>query len=308
MARNRKGTPIHGWLAVDKPSGLSSSAVVGAVKKLTGAAKVGHGGTLDPLATGVLPIALGEATKMVAYAMDGTKVYRFTVRWGEARATDDAEGPVTATSPVRPGTDAITAALAAFVGDIAQVPPAFSAVKIEGERAYARARRDEAVTLAPRPVRIEDFRLIAVPDSDHAIFEVRSGKGAYMRSLARDLAVKLGTCGHIASLRRTRVGPFGEERAISLDKLASVGHSPGLAELLAPVETVLADIPAVALTEAEARRLKHGQPISVLPVAGRTPLTHIDQDAVVRAMAEGRLVALARIRGGEIRPVRVINL
>jgi tRNA pseudouridine55 synthase len=307
MAR-RRGTPIHGWLAIDKPSGLSSSAVVSAVKRLTGAAKVGHGGTLDPLATGVLPIALGEATKMVAYAMDGTKVYRFTVRWGEARTTDDAEGPVTATSPRRPDRDAITAALTTFLGDIEQVPPAFSAVKVAGERAYARARRAEAMSLPPRTVRIEAFRLLAIPDSDHATFEVTCGKGAYMRSLARDLAIKLGTYGHIVALRRTRVGPFGEEDAISLDKLASLGHSPGLAELLAPVETVLADIPALALTAAEARRLKHGQPVSVLPVAGRTPLTHIDQDAVVRAMAEGRLVALARIRGGEIRPLRVINL
>jgi tRNA pseudouridine55 synthase len=307
VARRRRGIPIHGWLAIDKPAGLSSNAVVGRVRRVTGADKVGHGGTLDPLATGVLPIALGEATKTVAYVMDGAKVYRFTVRWGEARSTDDAEGTVTATSPVRPDAAAIEAVLPGFVGAIQQVPPAFSAVKIEGERAYARARRAETVALEPRPVRIDSFRLLARPDADHATFEVGCGKGAYMRSLARDLAVKLGTYGHIATLRRVCVGPFREEDAISLDKLSLLGHSPALETLLKPVETVLDDIPALALTVAEARRLRHGQPIAVLPVASRTPLTHIDPNTVVRAMAEGRLVALARIKGGEIRPVRVIN-
>jgi tRNA pseudouridine55 synthase len=308
MARRRGGRPIHGWLVIDKPAGLSSSAVVGRVRKLTGAAKVGHGGTLDPLATGVLPVALGEATKTVAYAMGGTKVYRFTIRWGEARTTDDAEGEVTATSPVRPDPAAVRAALPAFVGLIRQVPPRFSAVKVEGVRAYALARAEEAVELTPREVRIDRFTLVAAADRDHAEFEVVCGKGAYMRSLARDLAGRLGTVGHIAALRRLRVGPFTETDAISLDNLATLGHSAALETHLKPVETALDDIPALALTGAEARRLHNGQPVSLLPVAGRAPLRDIAQGAIVCAMAEGKPVALARIEGGEIRPVRVLNL
>ena len=308
MGRKRRGLPIHGWMVIDKPPAMTSAAVVGKVRRLTGAAKIGHGGTLDPLATGVLPLALGEATKTVAYAMDGIKIYLFTVRWGEARSTDDSEGGVTAESPVRPSAEAITAVLERFTGDIEQVPPDFSAVKVGGRRAYALARAEQPLELQPRRVHIEAISLVGMPDADHAEFQVASGKGAYMRALARDLAEALGTVGHIAVLRRTAVGPFSETQAISLDNLAALGHSAALAEHLLPVETALDDIPALALTEAEAQRLRRGQPVPVLPVASRSPLEDIYLGAVVCAKAGGKPVALARIEGGEIRPVRVLNL
>ncbi len=308
MGRKRRGTPIHGWLVIDKPKGLTSNAVVGRVRRLTGAAKVGHAGTLDPMATGVLPMALGEATKIVSYLMDGAKAYRFTVRWGEQRDTDDAEGEVVATSDARPAKEQILVVLGNFIGDIEQVPPVFSAIKIEGKRAYALARADQAPEMKPRTIHIEDLKLLSVVDADHAEFEAVSGKGAYMRSLARDLGTALGTVGHIVQLRRIAVGPFDEKQAISLDKLESLRHSAPLSEHLLPVETVLDDIPALALTETEARKLNQGQAIPVLPVASRSPLKNIGQGDVVRVMAEGRLVALAKINGGEIRPFRVMNL
>ena len=308
MGRKHRGKAIHGWITIDKPGGLSSNAVVGRVRRLTGAAKVGHAGTLDPMATGVLPMALGEATKIVSYLMDGAKAYRFTVRWGEQRDTDDAEGEVVATSDARPAKEQILAVLGNFIGDIEQVPPVFSAIKIEGKRAYALARADQAPEMKPRTIHIEDLKLLSVVDADHAEFEAVSGKGAYMRSLARDLGTALGTVGHIAQLRRIAVGPFDEKQAISLDKLESLRHSAPLSEHLLPVETVLDDIPALALTETEARKLSQGQAIPVLPVASRSPLKNIGQGDVVRVMAEGRLVALAKINGGEIRPFRVMNL
>lgn len=308
MGRKHRGKAIHGWIIIDKPGGLSSNAVVGRVRRLTGAAKVGHAGTLDPMATGVLPMALGEATKIVSYLMDGAKAYRFTVRWGEQRDTDDAEGEVVATSDARPAKEQILAVLGNFIGDIEQVPPVFSAIKIEGKRAYALARADQAPEMKPRTIHIEDLKLLSVVDADHAEFEAVSGKGAYMRSLARDLGTALGTVGHIAQLRRIAVGPFDEKQAISLDKLESLRHSAPLSEHLLPVETVLDDIPALALTETEARKLSQGQAIPVLPVASRSPLKNIGQGDVVRVMAEGRLVALAKINGGEIRPFRVMNL
>ena len=308
MGRKRRGKAIHGWIIIDKPGGLSSNAVVGRVRRLTGAAKVGHAGTLDPMATGVLPMALGEATKIVSYLMDGAKAYRFTVRWGEQRNTDDAEGEVVATSDARPAKEKILAVLGNFIGDIEQVPPVFSAIKIEGKRAYALARADQAPEMKPRTIHIEDLKLLSVVDADHAEFEAVSGKGAYMRSLARDLGTALGTVGHIVQLRRIAVGPFDEKQAISLDKLESLRHSAPLSEYLLPVETVLDDIPALALTETEARKLNQGQAIPVLPVASRSPLKNIGQGDVVRVMAEGRLVALAKINGGEIRPFRVMNL
>ena len=308
MGRKRRGRPIHGWIVIDKPVGMTSAAVVGAVRRITGAAKVGHGGTLDPQATGVLPIALGEATKTVGWVMEGIKVYRFTVRWGEATTTDDADGEVTETNPARPDRDAIEAALARFTGEIDQVPPDYSAVKVGGKRAYALARAEKPLSLEPRPVIIHRFEVIAVSDADHTEFEAVAGKGAYMRSLARDLGRALGTVAHVVSLRRAAVGRFTEDAAISLDKLADVGHSAALQDYLLPIETALDDIPALALTEAEARRLQHGQAVPVLPVANRSPLKNIDQGAVVCAMAEGKPVALARINGGEIRPMRVLNV
>ena len=308
MGRKHRGKAIHGWIIIDKPGGLSSNAVVGRVRRLTGAAKVGHAGTLDPMATGVLPMALGAATKIVSYLMDGAKAYRFTVPWGEQRDTDDAEGEVVATSDARPAKEQILVVLGNFIGDIEQVPPVFSAIKIEGKRAYALARADQAPEMKPRTIHIEDLKLLRVVDADHAEFEAVSGKGAYMRSLARDLGTALGTVGHIVQLRRIAVGPFDEKQAISLDKLESLRHSAPLSEYLLPVETVLDDIPALALTETEARKLNQGQAIPVLPVASRSPLKNIGQGDVVRVRAEGRLVALAKINGGEIRPFRVMNL
>jgi len=308
MARKRKGQPVHGWLNLDKPAGITSSDAVNRVRRLFNAAKAGHGGTLDPAATGILPIAFGEATKTVAYAMDGMKTYRFTCRWGTATTTDDAEGEVVESTDHRPTEDDLQSALKSFHGDIQQIPPAYSAIKVNGRRAYELARKDQPVKLAARTVRIDAIALIAVIDADHAEFEVTSGKGTYVRSLARDIARAVGTLGHAAQLRRTTVGPFHEKDAISLDKLESLGHIAADSGVLLPVETVLDDIPALALTAQEAQRLKRGQAVPVLPVASRSPFKDIEQGDTVCAMSEGRLVALARIAGGEIRPVRVMNL
>tara|TARA_R110001592_G_scaffold113029_2_gene311827 strand:+ start:44561 stop:45496 length:936 start_codon:yes stop_codon:yes gene_type:complete len=311
MGRRRKGDPIHGWLVLDKPVGPSSNTCVGRIKRLTNAAKVGHGGTLDPLASGILPIALGEATKTQQWAMDGHKTYEFTIRWGDSTATQDAEGEVTASSDVRPSKAAILEALPTFIGEISQIPPAYSAVKIDGERAYKKARRDETVEIASRIVQIDDIRLMDVPDPDHAAFEMDCGKGTYVRALARDLALHLGCEGHIRRLRRTAVGPFSEEMAVPLQAFEeNEGGNVAtlLAEHLLPVETVLDDIPALALTEQEAHRLKHGQAIPVLPVAQRSPQGLISQGDVVQVTAAGTLLGLARIAGGEIRPLRLMNL
>lgn len=308
MARRRKGKRINGWINLDKPAGLSSSKAVGAVQRVFDAAKAGHGGTLDPLATGVLPIAMGEATKTVSYAMDGSKSYRFTVRWGEARTTLDSEGEITETSDVRPIPDDIRRVLPDFTGDIEQIPPIFSAIKVDGKRAYQLAREDKDVEMKPRAVSIYRLELVEIGDEDHATFDVDCGKGTYIRSLARDIATATGTVGYVSALRRTRVGPFKETTAISLDKLNALGHSAPPNEVILPVETVLDDIPAVALTDEEARQIRHGQSVSALAVATRSPLTGIDQGDAVCAMNGGKLVALAQFAGGQIRPVRVINL
>ncbi|MCC9621292.1 tRNA pseudouridine(55) synthase TruB [Thalassospira sp. MA62] len=308
MARRRRGKSINGWLAVDKPLEITSSTVVNQVRRLLDANKAGHGGTLDPLASGVLPLAFGEATKTVAYVMDGSKSYRVTLKFGEARSTDDAEGDVTETSDHRPTEDDIKAVLGEFIGEIQQVPPKFSAIKVNGKRAYDLARRDEDVVLKPRPILIKDLRLVDMPDRDHAVFDVISGKGAYMRSLARDIALRLGTVGHIATLRRTSAGPFSEGNAIPLQELLEMDPEDVLKKML-PVETALDDIPALALTEVEAQRLSSGQPVGLLAVAKRNALENpVVQDEIVCAMLHDRAVALAEINGGEIRPVRVFNL
>ena len=302
MTRRRRGRPLDGWLILDKPLGMSSSQAVGAVRRLADAQKAGHGGTLDPLASGVLPVALGEATKTVAWAMAGRKTYRFTLRWGEARATDDAEGEVTATSGVRPSAAAIEAALPRFLGRLSQVPPAYSAIKVEGRRAYALARAEEAVVLAPREVEIHELRLVDAPDADHATFEALVGKGTYVRALGRDLAAALGTVAHVTALRRLAVGKLTCARAIGLDKLAEIGHTPALFEYLLPIETVLYDIPALALTAAEAASLRQGQSLSLRPGGPTFPTGD-----VVCAMEGGRVVALAEVDGLRLRPVRVLN-
>ncbi len=310
MARKRKGDKVDGWLVVDKPIGLSSAAAVGKVRRLFNAQKVGHAGTLDPLATGVLPIALGEATKTMPFAVDGTKTYRFMVRWGEARTTDDCEGEVTATSAMRPDGDAIRAALPQFTGTITQVPPAYSAIKLQGRPAYARARAGETVTIAPRRVRIDRLALEDMPDRDHAVFLVECGKGTYIRSLAKDLAQALGTVGHVASLRRLRVGPFTDAQAITLENLTSLGHSPARFTYLRPVETALDDIPALAVTEAEGFRLKRGQAVQIRRAAHEH---EPGPEGVVLATAQGLPIALAKIEPAQgavatLRPLRVLNL
>jgi tRNA pseudouridine55 synthase len=299
MKRPKK--KIDGWVVLDKPLGMGSTTAVGRVRWLFSAEKAGHGGTLDPLATGVLPIALGEATKTVPFVMDGRKEYRFTLRFGEARSTEDGEGEVTATSDARPTDEAIRQALSRFIGDIEQTPPAFSALKIDGKRAYDLARAGETVELKPRTVRIERLDLLARPDADHADFVVGCGKGTYIRSLGRDLALALGTVGHLSALRRTVAGPFREEAAISLPKLEALGHIPPLLGALAPVATALDDIPALALTETQANQLRHGQPVLLtrdVPPSG----------ALIRAEAGSRLVALVRSDGVALQPVRVFNL
>ena len=305
--RKRRGRPLDGWLIIDKPPGLTSTDVVNRVKRAFDAQKAGHGGTLDPLATGVLPIAFGHATKTVPYVMDGTKIYRFTLRLGEARDTDDADGQVTATSPIRPSDDALRAALPRFVGDIMQVPPAFSAVKVAGERAYDMARDGRPPDLPPRPARVDRFELLDRPDPDHAVFEVQSGKGVYMRSLARDLAVACGTLGHIDALRRLRVGPFTEAISIPLDNCATrPDMSRASPDLLLPVVTALADIPALALTEAEAFGLSNGQAISLIELMGRIPAAAQPDGGLARAMAGERVIGLCRLEDGWLKPERLL--
>ena len=301
MSRRKSGDKVDGWVILDKPVGLGSTPAVSRVRRLFGAQKAGHGGTLDPLASGVLPIALGEATKTVPFVMDGRKEYRFTLCFGQARSTEDAEGEVTATSDLRPTDGEIRRALAAFVGEVEQVPPAFSALKIEGKRAYDLARAGQPVALKPRRVLIERLELLGRPDADHADFVVSCGKGTYIRSLGRDLALSLGTVGYLSALRRTAVGPFREEAAISLPKLEALGHIPALLGVLTPVATALDDIPALALTEAQADRLRQGQPVLLTrdaPPSG----------ALLRAETGSRLVALVRSDGASLQPVRVFNL
>jgi len=305
--RTPRGRPLDGWLVVDKPPGLTSTDVVNRVRRAFDARKAGHGGTLDPLATGVLPVAFGTATKTVPYVMDGTKLYRFSLRFGEARDTDDADGQVTATSPVRPSDACINAALAGFRGAIMQVPPAFSAVKVAGERAYDMAREGRAAVLEARPAQVYRFDLAARPDADTAEFEVESGRGVYMRSLARDLAAACGTFGHVAVLRRLRVGPFTERQAIPLDKIVGTDHTaPASPDLLLPVATALADIPALALTEAEASSLRQGQAISLVTLMGRIPAAANPDGGLARAMAGGRVIGLCRLADGWLRPERIL--
>jgi tRNA pseudouridine55 synthase len=304
----RQDLAVHGWLVIDKPAGLSSARVVNIARRATGAAKAGHAGTLDPLATGILPVALGEATKTVPFVMDDTKCYRFTVRWGEARSTDDVEGDVIGTSVMRPTREQILAALASMTGRIEQRPPAFSAVHVGGQRAYALARAGRSVEPAPRAVTIHRFALIGCPDEDHAEFEVECGKGTYVRSLARDLAAALGTVGHVSALRRTRVGRFTEAQAISLESLPSLGHSPAAFGHLLTVETVLDDIPALALTETEANRLRCGQAVGVADRFDMGRIGYLESGCIVWAVAGGKPVALARFEAGGLRPVRVFHL
>jgi tRNA pseudouridine55 synthase len=297
-SRNEPG--VHGWLVIDKPAGITSARVVARLKRSSGAAKIGHAGTLDPLATGVLPLALGEATKTVRFAAAGAKRYRFRVCWGEARDSDDREGRVTATTAARPGAAAIEAALPGFTGTIRQRPPAYSAISVAGRRAYALARKGAPPELPERLVEIAELRLVAV-SPDHADFTATVGGGTYIRALARDLAAALGTLGHIAELRRLAVGRFTESQAISLDSAELLGHSLAASEHLLPIETVLDDIPALALTAEEAARLRHGQRVTTAECQGA-----IADGTIVGARHDRRLVAVARIEHGALRPLRII--
>jgi tRNA pseudouridine55 synthase len=305
--RKLRGRPLDGWLVVDKPAGITSTDVVNRVRRWFDAQKAGHGGTLDPLATGLLPVAFGAATKTVPYVMDGTKVYRFTLKLGEARDSDDADGAVTGTSDARPTDETIRARLPALTGDIMQIPPAFSAIKVAGERAYDLARAGAPPVLEARPARVDSFELIERPDADHAVFRVQSGKGVYMRSLARDLALACGTLGHVAALRRLRVGPFTEAQAIPLDKLVRAEDTPPTSpDLLLPVATALADIPALALTETEAFGLGQGQAISLVALMGRIPAAANPDGGLARAMAGGRVLGLCRLHDGWLKPERLL--
>lgn len=305
MARRRRGRVVHGWVVLNKAAGMSSAQAVSRVRRAIGAAKAGHAGTLDPLATGVLPVALGEATKTAAWAMAGRKVYRFTVAWGEARDTDDAEGAVVARSTARPAAPEIEAALPAFRGRILQAPPRYSAVRIGGRRSYALARAEIDARPAPREVEIDALALIDRPDDDRAVFEMRCGKGAYVRSLARDLALALGTVGHAREIRRTAVGRFVESAAISLERLEELVHTAPSQDYLLPVETALDDIPALALPEKQASLLRRGQPVRT--DAAPPPGGPGAEGGTVLAVSAGRPVALARIAGGALRPVRVFR-
>src|SRR5438067_694850 len=280
---------LDGWLVVDKPLCLTSNRVVELVRRRAGG-KVGHAGTLDPLATGVLPIALGEATKTTAYAMNGRKRYRFRIRWGIARATDDREGEVTGESPTRPSREAIEAILPTFTGTILQRPPAYSAIKITGRRAYHLARTGKPSVPPARPVEIAELRLTAVPDRDHADCEALVGKGTYIRALARDLGAGLGTLAHLAELRRLSVGRFTESQAIALDSIAERGHIATDCGFLLPIEAGLEDIPAFVLTEAEAARLCSGQRVTPGEPGAPARLDRLKDRAVVGAWHDQALV------------------
>jgi tRNA pseudouridine55 synthase len=295
-----------GWLVIDKPAGLTSSRVVEKLRRGLGI-KAGHAGTLDPLATGVLPVALGEATKTVRFASAGRKCYRFAVCWGAATDTDDRDGAVIAESDARPIIEEITAALPRFTGTLLQRPPPYSAIKLAGRRAYALARAGRPPELAERRVKIDEFRLLRIIDTDHAVFEAVVGEGTYIRSLARDLAEALGTLGHIAELRRLSVGPFAESAAISLDSALSLGHSLAASGHLLPIETVLDDIPALALTAAEAVRLRHGQRVTPDDPCQRARLDGLVDGTIVGARLDQLLIAVAQIENGGLKPVRILN-
>ena len=296
----------HGWLVIDKPTGIASSRAVALVRRVTGA-KAGHAGTLDPLASGVLPVALGEATKTVAYAMGSRKRYRFAIRWGVARNSDDREGEIVGETAMRPDREAVEAVLPRFIGTLEQRPPAYSAVKLGGRRAYALARAGLPPMLPPRRIEIAALRLTGMPDRDTAWFEATVGKGTYIRALARDLAAALGTLGHVADLRRLSVGPFTEERAISLEAIGLWHHIDQARAHLLPIETPLAGIPALDLPEAEATRLRFGQLVMPSDPEGRAYLDSLDRGTVIGAWHACGLIALARTENGGLRPFRVIN-
>ncbi|WP_290689771.1 MULTISPECIES: tRNA pseudouridine(55) synthase TruB [unclassified Haematobacter] len=300
MAR-RKGRNISGWLVVDKPAGITSTAVVNKVRWALDAKKAGHAGTLDPAATGVLAIALGEATKTVPYVTDALKCYRFSVRLGTATNTDDAEGEVIATSAKRPTDADIAAALPAFRGEIMQVPPQFSAVKVDGERAYALAREGEEMELAPRLLWVESLEVMLRPDADHVELEMVCGKGGYVRSIARDLGQALGCYGHVEWLRRVWSGPFEAEKGVTMERIEELARKPELDALVLPLEDGLEDLPELRATPEGAARLRNGNPGIVLPSSD------VEYGEEAWASFEGQAIAVGTYRSGELHPVRVFN-
>ena len=309
MGRRRKGQAVSGWINLDKPYDLSSTSAVSRVRRIFDAQKAGHAGTLDPLATGVLPIALGEATKTVPFMMDADKAYRFTIAWGRTTATYDREGATLAESDVRPTLAQVEAVLPRFVGEIDQVPPAFSAVKVDGERAYDLARAGATVELAPRKVVVHAARIVDAADPDHVTLEIECGKGTYVRAIVRDLADALGACGHVADLRRTRVGAFHEAQSVALEFLEDLGHKARPSEALLPVETALDDIPALAVTDEDAFRLKQGRSIVLVPRQVEAVKARLKPGSrTVSAMAGGSVVALCEMRAGRLEPSRVFHL
>jgi tRNA pseudouridine55 synthase len=314
MARRRKGEAVSGWICLDKPYDITSTHAVSRVRRVFNAQKAGHAGTLDPLATGILPIALGEATKTVPFLMDADKTYRFTIAWGRTTASYDREGAILAESDVRPTLAQVEAVLPRFVGEIEQIPPAFSAIKVDGERAYDLARAGETVELKARPVVIHSARIAEVPgsafsDADHVTLEVECGKGTYVRALVRDIAEALGACGHVSELRRTRVGGFTEQSAVTLELLEELGHKARQSEALLPVETALDDIPALAVTDEDAFRLKQGRSIVLVPRQVETVKARLMPGSrTVSAMSGGVVVALCEMRAGRLEPSRVFHL
>ncbi len=300
MARRKKGRDISGWLVVDKPAGITSTAVVNKVRWALEAKKAGHAGTLDPDATGVLAIALGEATKTVPYITDALKAYTFTIRLGQATNTDDAEGEVVAESDLRPSDEEIKAALGGFVGDIMQVPPQFSAVKIDGERAYKRARDGEAMEIAARPLWVEALLLVDRPDADHVTLEMTCGKGGYVRAIARDLGAALGCHGHVRELRRIWSGPFDVAQGINLDLVDAEARTPDLDARLLPLETGLVDVPQVTCLAEGVARLRNGNPGEI--IAGDVPF---GEEAW--AAYDGKAIAVGQVMGGKLHPSRVFN-
>ncbi|MEL8055876.1 MAG: tRNA pseudouridine(55) synthase TruB [Pseudomonadota bacterium] len=310
--RKRKGDPVHGWLAVDKPIDITSTQVVGRLKRLYNAQKAGHGGTLDPLADGILPIAFGEATKTAQWAMDCDKEYIFTIEWGTSTESHDKEGTVTATSDVRPSPEEIKAILPDFIGNIQQIPPKYSAIKVDGERAYDLARDGETFEIPSREVTVYEAELVANHDTDYATIRVVSGKGFYVRAMARDVAQALGAEGHVSQLRRTRVGAMDEARAVSLSDLEALESDPAaLKEKLQPLQTVIDDIPQVAVSSDDAAAIKQGREILLLPHTVEQWKQDRDQDSDDRltlAMYDTQAVALGEVRAGRFQPSKVFQL
>jgi tRNA pseudouridine55 synthase len=310
--RKRKGDPVSGWLNLFKPVEMTSTQAVAILKRLYNADKVGHGGTLDPLADGILPIAFGEATKTVQWAMDSEKEYVFTIQWGVSTASQDGEGEVTSTTDTRPTREAVEAVLANYVGLIEQVPPKFSAIKVDGQRAYDLAREGEEFELKSREVMVHAASVIGMPDADHTVIHVTSGKGFYVRAMARDVAFDLDCDGHISQLRRTRVGAFGAADAIAISALQEITDKADLLSVLKPVQSVLTGIPDLAVSPSDAGDLRQGRTVMLMPhvvEAWREARNPADEDdRLALATCNGTAVALGDVRAGHFEPVRVFNV